>query len=232
MTAELALMAILAGTGSPTHSREARDEQQAYYAARYQGEHGPFASQQQAIDASLTMLYKHAEAERWGCEWLTLQSRDRYGRWWYSTPKTGHAAGPNQCEVRYSSAELRRPDSTLVGTAHTHPRGDVFPDPRPKPPDNQNPHPMLLVRSDGSIWHFPPASTTPTLFGRMVKDRGRVIATHVTILSARCSKHPRHSGGLLGPLKAARRPGPSARPATSLDVAPANRRSRGPIEAA
>lgn len=177
MTAQLALMVILAGTASPNDRRGAPDEEQAYYAARYGGENGPFVSRHRAIDASLTMLFQHAEAEDWGCEWLSLLSRDRYGRWWFSTPKTGHAAGPNQCEVSYSSAEIRRPDSRLVSTAHTHPRGDVFPDPRPNPPDNRNSHPMFLVRSDGRIWHFPARSTTSTLCGQVVKDRGRLTIT-------------------------------------------------------
>ncbi len=132
--------------------------QAGYYAVRYPGENGPFASKRAAVADGLTVLRARADAEDWGCEWLILISRDRYGRWWHTSPKTGREVAPNMCEVAYSSAEIRRPGSTLVATAHTHPRGDLFPDPRPDPPDNRNGHEMFLLRSDGQVWRFGPHS--------------------------------------------------------------------------
>jgi hypothetical protein len=139
----------------------------AYYAVHYPGEQGPFASRQQAIDAALLALNSHAESEKWWTEWLTLVTRDRYGKWWHSLPKEGQVLAARQCAVSYSISEVRRPGSTLVSTVHTHPRGDVFPDPRPRSPDNQNPHEMFLLRSDGNVWFFRPHQTRPKLYGRV-----------------------------------------------------------------
>ena len=139
----------------------------AYYAVHYPGEHGPFADRGKAIDAALIALNGRATTGDWACEWLIIYSRDRYGAWWYNEPKEGHARGPNECVVSYSERELRRPGSRLMGTAHNHPRGDVFPDPRPSPLDNQNDQEMFLLRHDGGVWYFPPHETHPKLYGRL-----------------------------------------------------------------
>lgn len=143
------------------------DARRAYYAAHYPDEHGPFARRQDAVDAALLALHAHAETERWWTEWLTLVTRDRYGKWWHTSPKEGRVLGARQCAVSYSASEVRRPGSTLVSTAHTHPRGDLFPDPRPSPPDNRNPHEMFLLRSDGNVWFFKPHETRTKLYGRV-----------------------------------------------------------------
>lgn len=132
---------------------------------RYPGENGPFSSKRAAVDAGVAALRARATAEDWQCEWLAMISRDRQGRWWHTSPKTGSEVAPNTCEVTYSSREIRRPGSTLVATVHTHPRGDVFPDPRPNPPDNRNSHEMFVVRSDGRTWRFAPRSFIPTPYG-------------------------------------------------------------------
>ena len=140
----------------------------AYYAVHYPGEQGPFTSRQEAIDAALRALGAHAESQRWWTEWLTLITRDRYGKWWHSPPKEGQVLAARQCQVSYSIREVQRPGSRLVSTAHTHPRGDLFPDPRAgASPDNQNPHEMFLLRSDGDIWFFRPHETRPKLYGRL-----------------------------------------------------------------
>jgi len=143
----------------------------AYYAVRYPGEQGPFARHQEAVDAALRALGARAESENWWTEWLTLITRDRYGKWWYSPPKEGQVLAARQCQVSYSIREVARPGSTLVSTAHTHPRGDLFPDPRGEAsPDNQNPHEMFLLRSDGDIWFFRPHETRPKLYGRLAGE--------------------------------------------------------------
>lgn len=178
MSTWLAVAVMVVGTGPIQAPPVRTDVRRAYYSLRYAGENGPFRSKPAAVHAGLMALYSHAEAERWGCEWLIMLSRDRYGAWWYSTPKTGHEIAPNQCEVSYASTEIRRPGSTLVATAHTHPKGDLLPDPRPNPPDNQNAHPMFLVRSNGTIWYFAPRSTTPTEYGQMRPGAVEVFSTH------------------------------------------------------
>jgi hypothetical protein len=162
MSKAIGLLLVLALSG------DAR--KRAYYAAVYPNEHGPFVRRQDAIEAGLFALHARAEAGDWGCEWLTMFTRDRYGKWWYTTPKEGGEAGPGECQVSYSSREVRRPGSTLVATAHSHPRGDVFPDPRPDPDDNRNAQEMFLLRSDGNVWHFGPRQTRATLYGRMAAD--------------------------------------------------------------
>ena len=158
------LAAPLSSSATPPSEPAAR---QAYYAIHYAGEHGPFASRQGAIDAALRALGGHAASESWWTEWLTLVTRDRFGKWWYSSPKEGQVLAARQCQVSYSIREIRRPGSTLVSTAHTHPRGDVFPDPRPTSPDNQNPHEMFLLRSDGNVWFFKPHEMRPKLYGHL-----------------------------------------------------------------
>jgi hypothetical protein len=165
------LLAALVLAPRPSLATPAADDATAkrrtYYAVRYPGEKGPFVRQQEAIDAALLALSAHAESENWWTEWLTLVTRDRYGKWWHSPPKEGRVLAARQCQVSYSISEIRRPGSTLVSTAHTHPRGDLFPDPRPTSPDNRNPHEMFLLRSDGNVWFFRPHETTPKLYGRV-----------------------------------------------------------------
>jgi hypothetical protein len=168
MTALLSLVALV--LANPPGAPDVVQQRHAYYARHYAGENGPFPSKSAALDAGLAVLRLRATAEDWGCEWLILISRDRYGRWWHTSPKTGSEVAPNQCEVTYSSAEIPRPGSQLFATAHTHPRGDLFPDPRPDPPDNRNDHEMFVLRSDGGVWRFAPRSFTPV---RYVSGAGR-----------------------------------------------------------
>jgi len=160
-------LGLLLGSSQPVAADDAA-ARRAYYAAHYPGERGPFGGRQEAVDAALRALAAHAESEQWWTEWLTLITRDRYGKWWHSLPKEGQVLAARQCQVSYSIREVRRPGSTLVSTAHTHPRGDLFPDPRGEAsPDNQNPHGMYLLRSNGDVWFFRPHETRPKPYGRL-----------------------------------------------------------------
>jgi hypothetical protein len=169
-------------------------QRRAYYAVRYPSENGPFPSKRAAVGAALAALHARADAEDWGCEWLSLISRDRYGGWWHTSPKTGSEVAPNQCEVAYSSAEIRRPGSRLAATAHTHPRGDLFPDPRPDPEDNRNDHEMFLLRSDGQAWRFAPHSFAATPYRSDAPSESR---PERRLPDARCAatRPPRRSRG-------------------------------------
>lgn len=152
-------------TSAPAAAGETKRGRAGYYRIHYPGEHGPFATRQEAIDAGLVALEVRAQAGAWSCEWLIFYTSDRYGAWWYSDPKEGHPVGAGTCEVAYSEREVRRPGSKLVATAHSHPRGDLFPDPRPRPPDNQNDHEMFLLRSDDNVWFFRPHDVQSSLYG-------------------------------------------------------------------
>jgi hypothetical protein len=165
---------VLATLLAPSSSGAAPDAtvalvtaRRAYYAVHYPGEHGPFAHRQEAIDAALRALAAQAESESWRTEWLTLVTRDRYGKWWHSLPKEGQVLAARQCQVTYSIREIGRPGSTLVSTAHNHPHGDLFPDPRASSPDNRNPHEMFLLRDDGNVWYFKPHDTRAKLYGHV-----------------------------------------------------------------
>ena len=164
-------LAALAGSRpAPAASGgDAAAARRAYYAVRYPGEQGPFKRRQQAVDAAVLALSARARSEEWWTEWLALIFHDRYGKWWHSLPKEGRVVSVGQCAVSYSAREIRRPGSTLVSTAHTHPRGDLFPDPRPDSPDNRNAQEMFLLRSDGGVWFFKPHDRRGSLYGRVLE---------------------------------------------------------------
>lgn len=164
----LVVLASLVVGSTSVAAPDAASARRTYYAVHYPGEHGPFAQRQAAIDAALRALGARAESESWRTEWLTLVTRDRYGKWWHSLPKEGQVLAARQCQVTYSIREVGRPGSTLVSTAHTHPHGDLFPDPRATSPDNRNSHEMFLLRDDGNVWYFKPHDTRAKLYGRVV----------------------------------------------------------------